>query len=225
MYFVLTVFTTVDFGDMSAMTTGEIAYVAFTMVVGAVVNGIIISQVITIVTTADRTEQFVQQQQELVEAFAAHTELDRESSRHMREWITFSARNSMSHRFDQEEMKQLITCHVLPRWLIGRLPQYLFREQLAKSKFLAPLPGVDHVPPRLPLLLALAAHKAEFHAGEVVYQMYDVAWSVYLVLSGTFAHVALPGPCGGLDQEQIMIEPVDVKAGKSVTSVTRARSF
>lgn len=228
MYFVLTVFTTVGFGDMSAMTMGEIVYVSFTMIVGAVVHSIIISHVITIVTTADRTDQFVQQQQELVEAFAAHTELDQLSTRHMREWITFSARNWMSHRFDREEMKQLITCNVLPRWLLGRLPQYLFQEQLARSKFLAPLPGVDHVPPRLPLLLALSAHKAEFHAGEVVYQMYDVAWSIYLVLGGTFAHVALPGPRGGRDQEQVMLEPVDVQwksSGKSLRSQGKHRVF
>lgn len=219
MYFVLTVFTTVGFGDMSAMTMGEIAYVALTMVVGAVVHSIIISHVITVVTSQDRTEIFVQQQQELVEAFAVHAELDVESRRHLRDWITFSARNWMSHRFDQEEMKQLITCNFLPRWLLGRLPQHLFQEQLIRSRFLAPQPWVEHVPPRLPLLLALAVHRGEFQAGEVLYQMYDVAWSIYLVLAGTFAHVALPGPNGGVDQEQILMP--NVSARKSVRTINK----
>lgn len=37
-YFVLTVFTTVGFGDMSAFTEAEIGYVCFTMLLGAIVN-------------------------------------------------------------------------------------------------------------------------------------------------------------------------------------------
>jgi hypothetical protein len=54
-YFVLTVFTTVGFGDMSALTTFEMAFVNVTMIVGTVVNSIIMSEVINTLTSVDKT--------------------------------------------------------------------------------------------------------------------------------------------------------------------------
>lgn len=68
MYFVLTVFTTVGFGDMFAVTNGEIVYVCITMGVGAVVHSIIISEVINVVTSSDQMNVFVMKQRELIEA-------------------------------------------------------------------------------------------------------------------------------------------------------------
>lgn len=41
---ILTIFTTVGFGDMSAYTTGETLYADWAMIVGTVVNSIIMSE-------------------------------------------------------------------------------------------------------------------------------------------------------------------------------------
>mmetsp|Transcript_127629 Transcript_127629/g.330840 ORF Transcript_127629/g.330840 Transcript_127629/m.330840 type:complete len:817 (-) Transcript_127629:41-2491(-) len=200
-YFILTVFTTVGFGDMSAVTNGEIIYVCFTQMMGAVVHSIIISEVINIVTSVDKTAAFVSKQTELVEGFAEHTELDETSQKLMTAWVAFSAKGWASNRYDREQMKQLITDKCMPRSLLGRLPNSLFGGKLVRNSFLS-IRGraIGDVPPRLPLLLALAAHRSDFEAGELVYQMHDYAINVFLVLSGTFADIARPTPEGGRDE-------------------------
>mmetsp|Transcript_47492 Transcript_47492/g.119682 ORF Transcript_47492/g.119682 Transcript_47492/m.119682 type:complete len:818 (-) Transcript_47492:302-2755(-) len=200
-YFVLTVFTTVGFGDMSAGTNGEIIYVCFTMMVGAVVHSIIISEVISVLTSVDKTEEFVGEQTELVDAFAKHTELDDTSHKLMTAWVSFSAKNWASSRYDRELMKQLITDKCMPRSLLGMLPDRLFGGKLMRNSFLF-MHGRDigDMPPRLPLLLALAAHRSDFEAGELIYQMRDYAVNVFMVLSGTFADIARPTPQGGEDE-------------------------
>ncbi len=43
----------VGFGDMSTMTIGAIAYVSVTTLVGAVVHGIIVGQMMTVFSTAN----------------------------------------------------------------------------------------------------------------------------------------------------------------------------
>ena len=50
-YFVLTVFTTVGFGDISAIQASEIVYVMFLQLLGAIVNSMVISQVISVITS------------------------------------------------------------------------------------------------------------------------------------------------------------------------------
>mmetsp|Transcript_47489 Transcript_47489/g.119668 ORF Transcript_47489/g.119668 Transcript_47489/m.119668 type:complete len:811 (-) Transcript_47489:302-2734(-) len=201
-YFILTVFTTVGFGDMSAGTNGEIIYVCFTMMVGAVVHSVIISEVISILTTVDKTEAFVGEQTELVDAFAKHTELDDTSHKLMTAWVSCSAKNWASSRYDRELMKQLITDKCMPRSLLGMLPASLFGGKLIWNSFLF-VHGhhIGDMPPRLPLLLALAAHRRDFEAGEIVYQMRDYAVNVFMVFSGTFADIARPTSHGGEDED------------------------
>ncbi len=52
-YFVLTVFTTVGFGDITPYTDPEILFGMLFMVMGAVVNSIIVSEVINILMRVD----------------------------------------------------------------------------------------------------------------------------------------------------------------------------
>lgn len=47
----------VGFGDIGAVTAGEITYVCFTMVVGAVVHSIIVSEMIGVVTAMDTQQK------------------------------------------------------------------------------------------------------------------------------------------------------------------------
>lgn len=197
MYFVMTVFTTVGFGDISAGTEAEILYVAFTMLVGAVVHSIIISEVIQVVTSTDRISEFVDKQLSLVEAFSEHAQLPWESQSAMKDEIRYRARTWMtSYNFDKDEMKELITGKSIPRWLLGSLPAKMFEGRILRNQFFV---GNLYVPPRLPCLLAVHLHQSEFDHGEIVYQMHDFPFNLFLVLSGTFAHVAMPTETGGVD--------------------------
>merc|ERR1719277_1400011 len=54
MYFVLTVFTTVGFGDISAFSVSEIVYAVFTMLIGAVAHSIIMGEMINTLTHSDK---------------------------------------------------------------------------------------------------------------------------------------------------------------------------
>lgn len=198
MYFVLTVFTTVGFGDMSAITIGEIFYVSLVMAIGAVVHSIIVGEVIGIVTSMDKTNQYVDNQVELLDAFSEHTELDAPARQGIRNWVRSSARFWASHRFDRQEMKDILTSKCMPRSLMGRLPPALFEGKLLGNHFLQPHRDVRNIPPRLPILVALMTHKSIFRAGDFVYQTQDFPFNLFLVMSGTFAYVACPSESGGL---------------------------
>jgi len=199
MYFILTVFTTVGFGDMSARTPVEMVYVGFVMVFGVIVHSIIISEVINLIRHVDQAEGFVKQQEGLVEAFAQHTDLDEESTQKLKDWVIANARGWMNRQYDIEEMRGLIADKCMPRSLLGRLPGAMFSGRLVRSGYLKLAGSKEKLPVRLPLLLALSVYRAQYEAGEHVYEMNDFAFSIFLVTSGTFAHVALPTASGGID--------------------------
>merc|ERR550534_1184869 len=99
----------------------------------------------------------------------------------MRAWISFSANDWMSNRYDRDEVKALITDKGMPRSLLGRLPASLFHGALVKNSFVAIRRCSQETPPRLPLLLALAVNRGHYTAGEIVYQKHDLAICVFLV--------------------------------------------
>mmetsp|Transcript_27100 Transcript_27100/g.78635 ORF Transcript_27100/g.78635 Transcript_27100/m.78635 type:complete len:731 (+) Transcript_27100:68-2260(+) len=219
MYFILTVFTTVGFGDMSAVTVPEILYVAIVMAIGAVVHSIIISQVITLVTSIDKTNEFVEKQAELVEAFADHTEVDDVARDAMRGWIRQSAKKWVSHQFDKQAMKDMFTTGVMPRTLLGSLPTALFMGKLVQNSFLRANTRMGAMPPRLAVLIALVGQKSTFETSSIIYQTQDFAFSMFLVLSGTFAYVAFPSKEGGVPYAQ----PIKVEQRRK-NSLDRGKS-
>jgi len=197
MYFVLTVFTTVGFGDISAGTEMEIVYVAFTMLAGAVVHSIIISEVIQVVTSTDRIHEITEKHLDLVEAFCEHTHLPYKTQAIMKEEIQYRVRNFVSSfNINKEEMKDLITGKHVPRWLLGALPSQLYEGKLLKNELFR---GNLYMPPRLPCLLAVHLAVTEFDGGEIVYQMHDFPFNLFLVLRGTFGYIGMPAERGGID--------------------------
>uniref|UniRef100_A0A7S1L368 Cyclic nucleotide-binding domain-containing protein n=1 Tax=Alexandrium catenella TaxID=2925 RepID=A0A7S1L368_ALECA len=168
------------------------------MVIGAVVHSIVISEVITIVTSTDRMSQFIEKQLNIVEAFCEHTQLPRESQFAMKDEIKHRARSVISSfHEDKEQMKELITTgKYIPRWLLGSLPGKMFQGRVLRNQLLM---GNLYLPPRLPCLLAVNLHQSQFEAGEIVYQMHDFPFTLFMVLRGTFAHVAVPSEQGGVD--------------------------
>mmetsp|Transcript_70387 Transcript_70387/g.139623 ORF Transcript_70387/g.139623 Transcript_70387/m.139623 type:complete len:775 (-) Transcript_70387:153-2477(-) len=200
MYFVLTVFTTVGFGDISAGTEAEIFFVVIIMLVGAVVHSIIISEVINTLTSTDKAAESINRQMKLLDAFCIHADLDPEMRRRIRTEIFDCSKNwAEKTSFDKEEMRALLLGKLFPRSIIGKLPDVLYRGKLRNNMFLQCCSEVSIVPPRLPCLLAVHLIPAEFMSGEVVFQLHDFAYNLGLVLCGTFAFVGQPSHAGGVD--------------------------
>jgi len=200
MYFVLTVFTTVGFGDMSALTVGEIIYCSFCMLVGAVVNSIIVSEVINIVMLSDQAAQHINHQSELISGFAEHCDLDEESKDDLICWVQ-TLRNH-KREYDREGMRALLLGSKLPQTLIKSLPRTVFHGKLIKNRYLSVcLPDqMCIMPPRFPLLLAVSLTLRYFMEQEIVYQLHDQPFNVFLVLDGVFASIAKATPKGGVNE-------------------------
>lgn len=89
----------------------------------------------------------------------------------------------------------MITGPDLPRSLLGQLPSSLFQGKLLRNRFLGGGKSLARMPPRLPVLVALAAQRLVCEADQTIYEVGDHPSNLFLVLSGTFAYVAEPvGP-------------------------------
>jgi len=208
MYFVLTVFTTVGFGDISALTLAEIAYVCIAMLCGAVVNSIILSHVIDVLTSVDQKARDVGDQLQVVADFAVHAELSPNIRDEISQWV--SGGKSASVGFDRKKMKELLTNGALPRKFISRLPKAIFKGELYQNSFvqISSCFYAHGIPSRLPLLIALDARMRYFDAKEVVYNLGDHGWTVFFVLHGTFADIGHPTNEGGIAELPIANSPV-----------------
>lgn len=205
MYFILTVFTTVGFGDIAAMTPGEIFYVILTFLIGAVVHSIIIGEVISAVTRVDERGQFVTEQRGLMEKFASHTELGEECVSELQNWVSVEATKWMTQRYDKEGVRALLTGRHMYRNLESMIPPLLFKGQFTTNRFFSALPTkrMDELPPRLPMLLALNSHRQYFQKQEHIYQCQDFSNHIFLVANGVFAHVGVAKESGGEDVNAI----------------------
>uniref|UniRef100_A0A7S1M9Y0 Cyclic nucleotide-binding domain-containing protein n=1 Tax=Alexandrium catenella TaxID=2925 RepID=A0A7S1M9Y0_ALECA len=171
------------------------------MLVGAVVHSIIISEVIGIVTSTDEVQRVIDKQLALIDAYTAHAHMDADTAKEIKSVITWRAKNwATSYGFDKTEMKDLLTGKYMPRWLLSKMPKSIFNGALLRNNFLR---CVTDVPARLPCLLAVHLITCDFQAGEVVYQMGDYPFNIFLVLSGTFAFVGRPSPAGGQDAMEV----------------------
>jgi CRP-like cAMP-binding protein len=218
-YFTLTVFTTVGFGDMSAATTGEIVYVSFTMILGAVINSIIVGEVINIVTAADREHIKIREHKAQVESFCEHTDLDNRTKLAMVTWIEQA---SSSFDYDDAIMLKMLTSGCLPRVLLEQLPYAMFGGQLVKNSFVTLCSmQVRHVPPRFTVLLALKVYQIAFTSGEFVYHYNDHPFNLFLVRAGIFAHVARVGDNGGYHE----VPQVDHAHSKESSLMSKLRGL
>lgn len=197
MYFVLTVFTTVGFGDISACSMGEICYVFCTVVIGAIIHSMIVSEVITVITARDQVKEFMLQQIRLVESFGDHAQVSEDAVQHMKSWIRLSVRHQARTKSAAAEMKEFVTGPDMPRSIISQLPQALFGGRLVRNTIFGDARRAAKAPPRLSVLMALACQQQVCQAGQIVYEVTDYPFNLCLVLFGTFAYVALPSPRGG----------------------------
>eukprot|EP00930_Biecheleria_cincta_P058757 TRINITY_DN44551_c0_g1_i1.p1 TRINITY_DN44551_c0_g1~~TRINITY_DN44551_c0_g1_i1.p1 ORF type:complete len:711 (+),score=84.55 TRINITY_DN44551_c0_g1_i1:27-2135(+) len=196
MYFVLTVFTTVGFGDMSAATIPEIGYVCVLMILGGVVNGMVLSSVMSILSEADRSAVHLNEKIHLLHEFADHTQLNSKMSNRIE---MLARQNRGSAEVDCDAVKNIFSSLILPRHVVAELPERLFKGRLMKNYFFTKAQQfweVSSFPPRLPLFVAASVTLRDFEAGEVVYEHGDSPMNIFLVLSGIFAYTEYL-PCKG----------------------------
>jgi len=202
LYFVFTIFTTVGFGDNGAyaVTTGEIIYICIVMLIGELVYSIVTSEMINVLTVVSEDQENIDNKVAAVAGFASHIGLDSEASSMLQQWVAdFSASTSTFVKYDRDTMFGLFMDGTLPRCLMGELPSQVFDGMLARNNLMAKV-TTSHglaLPPKLPLLVAVAVRWRFFEANEVVYGCNDYPYSVFLVTHGTFAEIARPTCNGG----------------------------
>jgi len=196
-YFVLTVFTTVGFGDMSAYTQAEMGYVCGTMLLGAIVNSIILNEVIGTLTRLDESASRVMQQIQVVQDFAEHCNLSKTLRKQLVRWARESRADK--HDWDRAWMRELLTNGVMPNQLVRQLPAALFAGKLLKNRFVTVCRPYfnDVLPPKFHMIVALNLDIQDFEHHQIVYYCYDQAFGLFLVARGIFAAVAKPGTDGG----------------------------
>lgn len=195
-YFVLTTFCTVGYGDMSPVSPAEIGYVCYMMVVGSLFNAVLTGHVLNVLTGVDRVEEVLRDQERAINDFVKHAELNVDLKRQLLSW---ASRNAMEvgPAFDSHKIMKMIDNNCLPQDILERIPSAAFQGELLNNKFIC-LQGVEATPSLL-VILAVALSARSFVAGQVVYRMYELPSHVYLIRSGTFAGIALPSHCGGVD--------------------------
>lgn len=202
MYFVLTVFTTVGFGDISAVTVGEIAYVCLTMMIGAVVHSIVISEIIGAVTHVDQQAVNRNKQKETMIQFARETELSDDMRRKLTSYTRSRKMIKLSREgYDRNLLERLFTTGMMSHDLLMELPGAVYGGKLLKNSFISgPLKYQVGIPVRFPLTVTLALHQRHYGCGELVYFCFDHPFHIYLVHKGTFAYVGRPGRNGGISE-------------------------
>mmetsp|Transcript_39418 Transcript_39418/g.92722 ORF Transcript_39418/g.92722 Transcript_39418/m.92722 type:complete len:1006 (-) Transcript_39418:8-3025(-) len=199
MYFVLTVFTTVGFGDISALTLGEIIYACFTMLCGTILNSIIMSEMINIITFVDQAAADVKRRKQLVTTFAEHAELEEKAV--LRITKLLDTNRVVKPHFDRAEIQNLLMGGLLPQALVAELPAKVYQGRLAVNRFVTVLSAhTVQLPTRFSLLLALSLTQQQFLEGEFAYRCHEHPLNVYLVMDGTFAAVARCTREGGVPE-------------------------
>jgi len=198
-YFILTVFTTVGFGDMSALTMIEISYVILVMLVGAIAHSIVVSEMINIVTSVDECEKAVLTKKALISAYAKRTDLDKSVLRRFESWLDKPRKGEVD--VDRGAMLELFTSGSIPRELYDELPTNIYKGKLLQNRFWRLYHfGIRRIPPRFTVILSLMLKRRSFLAGDTVYRRHDHPFNIFLVISGIFANVAIATPSGGVDE-------------------------
>lgn len=195
LYIALSVFTGVGL-DAFAINMGECFYTCAMMIVGAVVQSVVVSRIMNLVTNADQENTELNKKRELVARFAQHVQLEAKMSNELSRWI--SKTKSALEGYDQDEMRKILMFS-LPESIMEKLHGVAFNGRLVKNRLISVCAKqTQRLPPRFPLLVALAVQMVKYQTGDMVYHWSDHPWNLFLVFDGTFAYIARPGPNGGI---------------------------
>lgn len=214
LYWIMMVFTTVGFGDVYAVSPAELVYASLTMLFGVILQGIIVSRMIGVVTSMDdeKLERF--KACKVFKSFSTHVRLPATYHDMMVHYIKNgggSKKKADKHTgkdvlFDKHAMWQLLQRNYFPRELLGQVASLVFQGQLWTNRLFRESSVQD---PNLVMLLTIHTTRLSCIQGEVIYQAGDHPSSVILIEYGTFAGVAKPSKEGGkhdfdLDNQQAL---------------------
>eukprot|EP00931_Biecheleriopsis_adriatica_P097692 TRINITY_DN7150_c0_g2_i1.p1 TRINITY_DN7150_c0_g2~~TRINITY_DN7150_c0_g2_i1.p1 ORF type:complete len:715 (+),score=109.84 TRINITY_DN7150_c0_g2_i1:29-2173(+) len=194
MYFVLTVFTTVGFGDISPGTVLEIFYGSIVMIVGTVLNTVFLSEVISMLSMLDRRQVEIENVVSSIQDFADHTHVCEELSFELESYIRSGKSRATAAGLEMHVATKLFDGTVLPRDSLAMLAEQAFGGVLIANTIFADVtrgiytPQVT-VPRRLVLFVANMGSERAYSTGEAVYRNLEMTASLYCVMSGTFAYV------------------------------------
>jgi len=202
LYFVISVVTSAGFGDIAALTIGEVVLSCFMMLAGTFVISFVRSEIVNTIHTFDRLNANTVRRQILAKAMAEHAQLDEETTTQ----ILRNMKLQSNHVYDRKAMNKLLSPGVLPATMLSWVAYRAHCGLLASNRFLV-MPGALDQPVALTLQITMMSELRYFCEAEYVYRGGDYAFNVLLVLEGTFAAVARPSPEGGVPERGFSFDP------------------
>eukprot|EP00931_Biecheleriopsis_adriatica_P033952 TRINITY_DN19669_c0_g1_i1.p1 TRINITY_DN19669_c0_g1~~TRINITY_DN19669_c0_g1_i1.p1 ORF type:complete len:697 (+),score=118.68 TRINITY_DN19669_c0_g1_i1:44-2134(+) len=192
MYWVLTVFTTVGFGDISPSTIPEIIYGDIVMILGTVLNTVFLSEIINLLSNLDRRQIEAEQAIGTIQDFAQHTRLEEKMQFEMEAYVR-SKKGRGSAGVESEQMNKLLNGTFLPKESISQLAVEVFGGELLKNRLMWEVKKGAwtfevSVPDRLVVFLASIVMESEYLQYETVFKYNEMATAFHIVLEGTFGY-------------------------------------
>eukprot|EP00397_Hematodinium_sp_SG-2012_P008284 GEMP01008340.1.p1 GENE.GEMP01008340.1~~GEMP01008340.1.p1 ORF type:complete len:783 (+),score=118.34 GEMP01008340.1:464-2812(+) len=197
LYFVLTVFTSVGFGDIFPVTRAETVYVVILQLIGAVVQSMIVSEMINVLTWVDETKMQLNKRNFMVASFAQQAGLSKRQTCYLQKSLDRSISHEITGRtsFDRRWIQDLLLESV-PRELQLEMVEWLFEGSLRRNEFFR-TSARRTCDPKIYLLAGVHMTARQYSKDHIVYLWGSHAQFLFLVTSGIFAHVAIPSPHTG----------------------------
>lgn len=211
-YFVITVFTSVGFGDIHPVTDSEVVFGIFLMMIGAVVHSIIVSEVIAVVTRVDSLNAELAQKRQAVQAYSWQVDLkDQTLESRCVQFAEFStrakyadSRRRWNKEFDWRVLWEVI--RDMPEDMRQTLHNRAYDGVLVRNKFFQISRKDDK---QLALLASAHLKSTIFEKMAKVFSYGDQPTGLFLVQSGILANVAVPTERGGVADVKILGETIE----------------
>ncbi|CAD7949133.1 unnamed protein product [Amoebophrya sp. A25] len=207
LYYVLTVFTTVGFGDIAPFTMGELIFTQILMLLGAIVNSIIISEVIHVATRTDIVRNEIRDKCQAVERFCENTNLNMRTQRvlsHFAEVHTKTkyadGRDLNHHGGESVQWRDLVDiAEAMDGSFRNSIVRRVYGGLYYESKLLADCDrGLSPEMRSLPIVVAGFLVQQRFSPEEYLYMLGEQPKGIWLVMTGFASHVAVPSDLGGV---------------------------
>ncbi|CAD7926528.1 unnamed protein product [Amoebophrya sp. A120] len=208
LYYVLTVFTTVGFGDITPFTKSELLYSMFLMLIGAIVNSIIISEVIHVVTRTDVVRSEMQRKNQAVKQFCEATRLNLRTERtisRFSEVMTkskYAKEDSATRETDRFMWRDLCElADAMDPNLRSSIVKRVFEGMFFRSAFLMHCINKNAASEELrslPLVVASFLKQQTIAQGDYLYHVGEQPKGLWLIMKGVVSYVAVPSEFGGI---------------------------
>lgn len=212
-YFILTVFTSVGFGDIHPENSSEVLFGIVIMMIGAVINSVIVSEVIAVVTRVDGVNAEIRKKREAIQSYG--TQVDLRDANFESRCVKFAELSTAAKYADRASKPKADLDWKLLWEVIRDMPSDM-KHSLLKSAYSGILVQNKffkvsrHDATSLALLASSHLHHCDFEAGQKVYQLGDQPMGLLLIQSGNLAHVAVPTERGGVSDIKVSFGELDV---------------